>query len=273
MKKLYRQIAGSAIAISGSAIASLTLASNAHALSLTTYQTYTQNFDTLANSGTNNTSTPDGWYFDEIGGGSDDQYEANDGSATQGGAYSFGTAGSPTNSTERAFGTIQNGSRYAVLGALFNITAPVSDPITSLVVQYYGEQWSRGFASATTPDRLDFQYSLNAGSLTDTLATWTDFDALDFSSVVNNGPASALNGNVNRQLVSGEITGLNNLTAGTKIWLRWVDWDRPGGAQDALAIDEFSVKAVPTPALLPGLIGLGLGAWRKRKSEPVSEEA
>lgn len=27
------------------------------------------------------------------------------------------------------------------------------------------------------------------------------------------------------------------------------------------------VVAVPTPALLPGLIGLGLGAWRKRKAE------
>lgn len=27
------------------------------------------------------------------------------------------------------------------------------------------------------------------------------------------------------------------------------------------------VAAVPTPALLPGLIGLGIGAWRKRKAE------
>lgn len=27
---------------------------------------------------------------------------------------------------------------------------------------------------------------------------------------------------------------------------------------------------VPTPALLPGLIGLGLGLWRKRKAEAES---
>ena len=31
-------------------------------------------------------------------------------------------------------------------------------------------------------------------------------------------------------------------------------------------------STVPTPALIPGLIGLGLGVWRKRKQEEVSEE-
>ena len=34
-----------------------------------------------------------------------------------------------------------------------------------------------------------------------------------------------------------------------------------------------SPTAIPTPALLPGLIGLGLGALRKRKSEEVETEA
>ena len=38
----------------------------------------------------------------------------------------------------------------------------------------------------------------------------------------------------------------------------------------ALAIDSIelsgSPQAIPTPALLPGLIGLGLGVWRKRKA-------
>ncbi|WP_421658218.1 PTPA-CTERM sorting domain-containing protein [Leptothermofonsia sp. ETS-13] len=31
----------------------------------------------------------------------------------------------------------------------------------------------------------------------------------------------------------------------------------------------FQPAAVPTPALLPGIIGLGIGIWRKRKSEGV----
>jgi hypothetical protein len=33
-----------------------------------------------------------------------------------------------------------------------------------------------------------------------------------------------------------------------------------------------SFSAVPTPALLPGLIGLAFGAWRKRKQEVTNEE-
>lgn len=32
-------------------------------------------------------------------------------------------------------------------------------------------------------------------------------------------------------------------------------------------LDDVEVEAVPTPALLPGLIGLGVAAWRKRKGE------
>lgn len=39
---------------------------------------------------------------------------------------------------------------------------------------------------------------------------------------------------------------------------------------DIFFVDNLAV-AVPTPALLPGLIGLGIGAWRKRKSEQKAE--
>jgi hypothetical protein len=36
--------------------------------------------------------------------------------------------------------------------------------------------------------------------------------------------------------------------------------------QDIYGIDDVRYVAVPTPALLPGLIGIGLGVWRKRKA-------
>lgn len=36
-------------------------------------------------------------------------------------------------------------------------------------------------------------------------------------------------------------------------------------------ISNFNVQAIPTPALLPGLIGLGLGALRKRKGQATEE--
>lgn len=46
---------------------------------------------------------------------------------------------------------------------------------------------------------------------------------------------------------------------------------------NALAIDSIelsgsNVQPIPTPALLPGLIGLGLGMFRKRKAQAVSEK-
>ncbi|HIK44195.1 MAG TPA: PTPA-CTERM sorting domain-containing protein [Leptolyngbyaceae cyanobacterium M65_K2018_010] len=41
-----------------------------------------------------------------------------------------------------------------------------------------------------------------------------------------------------------------------------------------LVVDDVSSTPIPTPALLPGLIGMGVAAWRKRQGEvEVSEEA
>lgn len=40
----------------------------------------------------------------------------------------------------------------------------------------------------------------------------------------------------------------------------------------SVVITKAPPTAVPTPALLPGLIGLGLGVLRKRKSEEVETE-
>jgi hypothetical protein len=40
---------------------------------------------------------------------------------------------------------------------------------------------------------------------------------------------------------------------------------------DNIGFSQGTAAAVPTPALLPGLIGLGLGAWRRRKAETESQ--
>jgi hypothetical protein len=39
----------------------------------------------------------------------------------------------------------------------------------------------------------------------------------------------------------------------------------------ALQLSGFQYKAIPTPALLPGLVGLGLGLLRKRKSDAAAQ--
>ncbi|MDQ3253223.1 MAG: PEP-CTERM sorting domain-containing protein, partial [Acidobacteriota bacterium] len=61
-----------------------------------------ENFDTLADTGTANTTLPVGWYLTETGGGARDneQYAADNGSSNTGDTYSYGATGA----TERAFG-------------------------------------------------------------------------------------------------------------------------------------------------------------------------
>src|SRR4051794_14739787 len=65
---------------------------------------YTQDFNTLTNTGTANNLTINGWYLNETGTSSanNGQYNTGTGSGTGGDVYSFGTAAS----TERAFGTL-----------------------------------------------------------------------------------------------------------------------------------------------------------------------
>jgi hypothetical protein len=53
-----------------------------------------------------------------------------------------------------------------------------------------------------------------------------------------------------------------------------------GGTINQIAFDDVTFGSVtpgttpvPTPALLPGLVGLGLSAWRKRKGEEAAAEA
>src|SRR5512145_1828650 len=71
-------------------------------VSLTT--TYTQDFNTLATSGTTNTTLPTGWYLTEQGGGARDNeaYGADNGASNTGDIYSYGSTGSD----ERAFGAL-----------------------------------------------------------------------------------------------------------------------------------------------------------------------
>lgn len=46
-----------------------------------------------------------------------------------------------------------------------------------------------------------------------------------------------------------------------------------GGGDDPFQLDNVAYEVIPTPALLPGLIGLGMAALRKRKQEESSAEA
>lgn len=255
--------------ITASIAGNLVAVAHASSVSLTSFNTaYTQNFDTLSNTGTTNSSLPVGWAINESGtsGSVNQQYRAGTGSNNVGDTYSFGASGS----AERALGTLGSNTLTPIIGVAFsNNTGGIID---SLNVSYFGEQWRLGQTiPGRSPDRLDFQYSLNATSLT--TGTWLDFNPLDFSSLVTAGTVGALDGNsaVNRTALSGSLTSLN-IANGTTFWLRWNEFDLRPGAEDGLAVDDFSltaVAAVPLPAaiwlLVSGLSGLAFVQGRSRK--------
>jgi hypothetical protein len=194
----------------------------------------TENFDTLAANGTTNSALPAGWYIFETGTGANQQYASGTGSASTGDTYSFGaTAG-----TERALGGLRSTALVPLLGAKF--TNDTGSLITSLDISYTGEQWRIGNAAAARDDRLDFQYSLNAASLT--TGTWTDVNALDFTNLVKTAASvGALDGNAdpNRAHVAATVSNLN-IPAGASFFIRWVDLDATG-SDDGLALDDFSL--------------------------------
>ncbi|QPF76199.1 PEP-CTERM sorting domain-containing protein [Roseateles sp. DAIF2] len=213
---------------------------------------YQQNFDSLAKSGTSS-SLPAGWSFLETLGNANTSYAAGTGSDNAGNTYSFGSAGS----SERALGGLQSGNLLSVFGASF--TNQASRSVASVAIAYVGEQWRLGASGRN--DRLNFQYSTNASSLS--TGTWTDVDALDFVSPISTGSARALDGNLaaNSRSLNSSLNGLN-LAQGATLWLRWNDFNA-SGADDGLAVDNFSLNATLAPVPEPGsyallLAGLGV---------------
>jgi hypothetical protein len=224
----------------------------AHAVALT--DSYSENFNTLAASGTS-ANVPEGWAFTETGTNANGTYLANAGTENSGNTYSYGVAGS----ADRAFGTLRSNALIPTITATF--TNANATAITALDIDYFGEMWRLGATNRT--DRLVFSYSV-AG------AAFETFSGLDFVSPVTTG-SGAKNGNfaTNRREISGSLTGLNIL-AGQSIVLRWNDLDI-SGSEDGLAIDDFNIAAtVAAPAVVPepatwammiagfGLVGAGM---------------
>jgi len=197
---------------------------------LLTGPTYNQDFNTLALSGTSST-VPSGWLLSETGTNANTTYTAGTGSGNAGDTYSFGAA----SNTERAFGGLQSGSLVPTIGAAF--TNNTGGTITSLAIAYTGEQWRLGATGRT--DKLDFQYSTDASSLT--TGTWADVNTLDFNGPISTGTVGALDGNAaaNRTSISFTLTGLS-IPNGATFYIRWSSFDA-SGADDGLGIDDFSI--------------------------------
>ncbi len=169
---------------------------------------YSQNFDSLANSGTvhtfTNNSTLPGWYLNNS------FYVVNPGS---GGPASYGTG----NSTDRALGA-EGGGIWAL--RLVNNTEAT---ITAFELSYTGEQWRRGSNNPQMVDSMSFSYhSFGAGLGGITGPGWLPVSSLGYTSPnYSDVTYATLDGNLpeNKFSVSDLVSGLS-LQPGKELWLR-----------------------------------------------------
>jgi uncharacterized protein len=261
------------------ALATMAVAANAQVMLTSVGQTYSQNFDTLAATGTNVTwddnVTLQGWYmrrYDDINGVLANVYTANAGASTTGTAYSYGTG----TSTDRALGSIASGSvEHLIYGV--RIRNNTGSTLASFSLSYFGEQWRNG--GNTTPQSLWFSYRVGGTDVGQDLQptggeagythdpSFTRVASLDFTSPIATASGGGLDGNFSEHRVgiSGTVNIAGGWANGQDLWIRWVDVNNVGN-DHGLAIDDLNltVQAVPEPGTMAAL-GLGIAAIAARR--------
>ena len=247
------------------------------AVSYTTYgATVSQDFNTLALSGTNvawtNDSTLTGWSLFNKTPAAITAIDSGTGSSNTGKFYSFG----PAANADRALGGVASGGAYFGSPTAGNVAGWIAVSLTNntaitldtVLIGYDGEQWRDGGAAAPAAQTMVLQYGI--GATFGAVATWvTPGGAFNFTSPVftNTGTGAAVVGNAAGLTagLGGTLTGVA-WNAGDTLWIRWVD-NNDAGNDHGLAIDNFKFAAVPEPSI--GLLGLTAIAFiplrRRRK--------
>jgi hypothetical protein len=226
---------------------------------------FTENFNSLAaTGGSNQLANSFEFAFVKSSGLG---YATDNGSLPDANAYSYGT----TASTDRALGELTSGTVSTTIGACF--TNNTNHAITSFLIGYTGEEWRLGVADGTV-DRLDFQYSTNAGSISS--GTYINVDALDFTTPANTG-AGIKDGNAaaNRTVFAPvAVTPAAPIQPEQTFYIRWLS-SNISGANDGLAIDDFSIGTSLAPGIAGdynnnGIVDAGdYIIWRKKLNQSV----
>jgi hypothetical protein len=205
---------------------------------------YTQNFDGLGTATSasvtggslNNVSaTLNGWYFSELLSSANTTITAGTGSSTTGDTYNFGVAAN----ADRTLGGLRSSTLNPYLG--FYFTNNTGSDIEALQVTYTGKTWRRGADNRV--DRLDFQYSNNATTLT--TGTWTNVDALDYATPVVLATGS---GTVQHSAVINNYILDITIPDGANFFIRWTDFDATG-SDDGMGIDDLTLT-VTDPTII-----------------------
>ncbi len=235
-------------------------AANVQVLQATGPRIYLGKFDNAVSDAGGFVNIP-GWALVEEGTNSSSvtgRYGADSGSTAGGNTYSYGTT------TDRALGSLNNGTGVAVnyLGGCFTNTS--AGTLTEVRVGFTGEQWRRG-ASGSHTDQLTFQYAVGAQNVySDAGAStpYTNFSALNFVTPNTVGGGGSRNGNApeNRTVVGLQTLPVS-LASGESLYIRWVDTDLPGLADDGLAIDDVIVHFFIPSAAPVQITGTVLDAY------------
>jgi hypothetical protein len=233
--------------------------------------TYSQNFNTLITSGTgqpwaNDTVTPtlQGWNLYTTAGADVTTYSAGAGTSATGSFYSFGTG----TSTERALGGVGSGSFSGYIALAIQNTTGGS--LGEFTVSFNGEQWRNGGNASLAQQTMVLEYGF--GATFATVSSWTAPGGnFNWASPVTAATAASVDGNAAGLVSSrgGTITGLNWTDTQT-LWIRWAEINDTGN-DHGLAIDDFTITAVPEPTNIAlgifasGLLAFsGARAWGKK---------
>lgn len=196
--------------------------------------TYSEDFNSLSNSGSTQSTLPNGWWVAEFPGNF--TYGTGTGSSTTGDTYSFGAA----SATDRSLGGLASNSTAPNFGVRYINNS--GSAFTSFNLDLIMEQWRSG--GRTGLDSLWFYYAVNGSN--DSLGfvriangTWTRYSSADLFSKVTQISAATLDGNLpaNNQYYGFTVTGLT-VNVGDTLYLRWKD-QNVGGSDDGLSIDNF----------------------------------
>jgi len=246
-----------------------------HAQYLLSSGSYSQDFNTLANTGTANVWTDNttllGWYAQSTNTTIvTTDYRADTGAGNTGDLISYG----PAASTDRALGSLGSGTT-ATMGYGLRLVNDTAAPVTDILISYVGEQWRNG--GNATPQSLAFSYLVSVSPITSPNVPsnlgWISFAPLTFTSPIATAAPATLDGNLvaNRVALSSILTGVT-LEVGQELFVRWLDINDTGN-DHGLALDDLTVTFTPAVAPEPtvgallggfGLLGLFMASRRRQ---------
>lgn len=179
------------------------------------------------------------------------------GASGSGGMFNYGATGS----SDRSLGSLASGTTIAGFGLALENTSGYE--ATSITIVFDAKQFR---SSTTAQNTLTFAYGFSSAGLTSTnFLSSTQMTSLSAGNVVGGQPV-ATNGPLNPPVttaVSFTISGVS-WGNGQMLFIRWQDSNEAGN-DAGLAVDNFSLTAVPAPGAVALLGVAGLVGTRRRR--------